>query len=200
MLGPDLLIAPSPWPEQLDSYLAEFPALDWYDYWTGKRVLQSANGSKEPLTLKLHPELASLPVFVRGGAILPIEPLVQSTNETPHGPLTLRVYYGGAGNQCAGSLYSDDGKSYAYRDGDFLRMQFACKVDSDGFHLHLSSHEGTYPAWWKEISAEVYGWKPTTKRVSLNGRVAGQADLKTLPHGIEVTFADDGKGGDLLIQ
>lgn len=200
MLGSDLLIAPSPWPEQLDSYLAEFPAENWYDYWTGERVLQGGDGSKAPLTLKLHPELASLPVFVRGGAILPIEPLVQSTNETPRGPLTLRVYYGGTGKTCAGSLYRDDGKSYAYRNGDFLRMQFACKVDSDGFHLHLSPHEGKYPAWWKEISAEVYGWNPTTKRVSLNGRATGHAVLKALPHGVEVVFADDGKGGDLLIQ
>lgn len=203
LLGPDLLIAPSPWPEQLDHYLAEFPAEDWYDYWTGKRVLEGAeSGSteKSPLTLNLQPELASLPVFVRGGAILPMEPLVQSTNETPRGPLTLRVYYGGPDKRCAGSLYTDDGKTYAYRNGDFLKMQFTCKVDDGGFHLHVSAHEGSYPAWWKEIRAEIYGWSPKTKQISLNGRSEGQAALKSLPYGVDVVFADDGKGDDLLIR
>ncbi|GGG68557.1 glycoside hydrolase family 31 protein [Edaphobacter dinghuensis] len=203
LLGPDLLIAPSPWPEQLDHYLAEFPAEDWYDYWTGRQVLEdggAGNAGQSPLTLNLQPELASLPVFVRGGAILPMEPLVQSTNETPRGPLTLRVYYGGPGKQCAGSLYTDDGKTYAYRKGEFLRMQFTCKVDDKGFHLHVSAHEGSYPAWWKEISAEVYGWSPKTKQISLNGRSEGQTALKSLPHGVDVVFADDGKGDDLLIR
>lgn len=203
LLGSDLLIAPSPWPEQLDHYLAELPAEDWYGYWTGRRVLEepgSGSAEKLPLTLNLQPELAALPVFVRGGAIIPIEPLVQSTNETPRGPLTLRVYYGGASHQCAGSLYMDDGKTYAYRNGEFLRMQFACKVDDDGFHLHISAHEGTYPAWWKEISAEVYGWNPKTKQVSIDGKVAERASVKALTYGVDVVFADDGKGSDLLIR
>lgn len=203
LLGSDLLIAPSPWPEQLDHYLAEFPSEYWYDYWTGRQVLEdggTGNAGQSPLTLNLQPELASLPVFVRGGAILPMEPLMQSTNETPHGPLTLRVYYGGPGKQCAGNLYTDDGKTYAYRKGEFLRMQLTCKVDDKGFHLHVSAHEGSYPAWWKEISAEVYGWSPKTKQISLNGRSEGQTALKSLPHGVDVVFADDGKGDDLLIR
>jgi alpha-glucosidase len=203
LLGPDLLVAPSPFPEQLDDYLAEFPSENWYDYWTGKRVLEpAASGStaRSPLTLKLRPELASLPVFVRGGAILPIAPLVQSTNEMPHGPLTLRVYYGGTTDKCAGSLYVDDGKTYAYQSGAFLRMQFTCRTDADGLHLHVSAHEGSYPAWWKEIRAEVYGWGPQQKRVTLNGKEAGRAIIKTLPQGISVTFADDGKGEDLQLR
>lgn len=203
LLGSELLVAPSPWPEQLDRYLAEFPSEDWYDYWTGKKILTSprpGDAAKSSLTLTLQPELASLPVFVRGGAILPIEPLVQSTNETPHGPLTLRVYYGGVSNQCAGSLYTDDGKTYAYRSGAFLRMQFSCNVDTDGFHLHISAHQGSYPAWWKEISAEIYGWNPKTKRIFIDGRSVSPAALKALPHGTNVVFADTGKGEDLHLR
>ncbi|HEV2711208.1 MAG TPA: TIM-barrel domain-containing protein [Edaphobacter sp.] len=202
LLGPDLLVAPSPWPEEPDDYLAEFPAQNWYDYWTGKRVLEAASGAAagSPLTLKLHPELSSLPVFVRGGAILPIEPLVQSTNETPRGPLTLRVYYGGKDRECAGSLYLDDGKTYAYQSGAFLRMQFTCSTDADGLHLHVSAHEGSYPAWWKEIRAEIYGWSPLQKRVMLNGEEAAGTLLKSLPQGISVTFADEGKGEDLQLR
>ena len=42
-----------------------------------------------------------MPVYVRGGSILPLQPLVQNTDETPVGPLELRVY---PGSDCSGSL------------------------------------------------------------------------------------------------
>ena len=210
LLGSSLLIAPSPWPEQLDDYFAELPSMHWYDYWTGKKVQTSsapvnlaqpaATSAEWLVTVQLHPELASLPVFVRGGAILPIAPLIQSTNERPQGPLTLRVYRGGQADVCSGSLYLDDGKTYAYRNGAFLRVQFTCNVDANGFHLHISAHEGSYPAWWKEIRAEVYGDDQPQGHVLINGREVNQAVISPLPHGVSLTFADDGKGEDLELR
>ena len=38
LLGHDLLIAPSPYPEAPDMYTVEFPSANWYDLWTGDRV------------------------------------------------------------------------------------------------------------------------------------------------------------------
>jgi alpha-glucosidase len=184
--------------------------MHWYDYWTGKKVQTSsapvnlaqpaATSAEWLVTVQLHPELASLPVFVRGGAILPIAPLIQSTNERPQGPLTLRVYRGGQADVCSGSLYLDDGKTYAYRNGAFLRVQFTCNVDANGFHLHISAHEGSYPAWWKEIRAEVYGDDQPQGHVLINGREVNQAVISPLPHGVSLTFADDGKGEDLELR
>ena len=43
-------------------------------------------------TRQRRPQLDRLPVFVRPGAILPRQPLVQSTGETPKGALELDVY------------------------------------------------------------------------------------------------------------
>jgi alpha-glucosidase len=207
LLGSDLLIAPSPWPEQLDDYLAELPSEDWFDYWTGKKIQPSArpvdpaqpvSASSGPLvTVKLHPELASLPVFVRGGAIVPIAPLVQSTDEKPQGPLTLRVYRGGKEDACRGSLYLDDGKTFAYRSGSFLRIQFSCNTDADGLHIHISPHEGSYQAWWKEIHAEIYGWGSEQADIHINGKAANRTAITPLANGISVTFADDGKGEEI---
>jgi alpha-glucosidase len=210
LLGRNILVAPSPWPEQLDDYFAELPSREWYDYWTGKRV----QASSEPVNLaqpasatmqrtvaaKLHPELASLPVFVRGGAILPIAPLVQSTNEKPQGPLTLRVYRGSQGDDCSGSLYLDDGKTYAFRNGAFLRMQFSCNAEADGLQLHVSAHDGSFPAWWSEIHVEAYGWTRPQGSVLINGREAGGAAVTALPEGFSFTFGDDGKGEDVRVR
>jgi alpha-glucosidase len=204
MLGPNLLIAPNPYPEEPDAYTVEFPSRDWFDYWTGARVAPppaAADASLQavspaPLSIPMHPDLATLPVFVRAGSILPMQPLVQSTSETPQGPLTLRVY---VGKRCSGDLYLDDGKSYAFEHGDWLRMHFGCEITQDGLNLSIGSHQGPYPAWWKEIRAEVYGWTPKHNSVLINHRTAPLA-VEQLSQGWVVTVADEGKGMELRIQ
>jgi alpha-glucosidase len=194
LLGHDLLIAPSPYPEQPDGYVVELPTPDWYDYWTGKRLPPStpakptvdgvppSGADLVPLTTWIRPELSTLPVFVRGGAILPIAPLTQSTAETPQGPLTLRLY---AGPDCRGSLYLDDGHTYAYTRGDSLRMNFTCNVTPDALTLNITE-QGSYKPWWKDIRLEIYGWQPHTNTATLNNSQltlerAGEATILTLP-------------------
>jgi len=206
LLGPNILVAESPFPDETGSYQAEFPSPDWYDYWTSEKVPKPPPAGPPdpalpvvpliPLTLNIRPELATLPVFVRGGSIIPIAPLVQSTNETPQGPLTLRIYAGNPSEPCFGSLYLDDGASYAYQQGAYLRMKFACQIDADGFHLHIDPHEGSYPAWWKEIRAEIYGWTPKQNIASVKGNAA-PLKLNALPHGLAVDFPDNRSGFDL---
>lgn len=190
LLGGDLLIAPPRFPDELDSYTIEFPSNGWYDYWTGKKVENQS-------ALKVKPELSSLPVFVRAGAILPIQPLIQSTNETPQGSLTLRVYPGAANTPCEGSLYLDDGKSFAYQHGEYLRMKFGCEVTTDGIRLHIGAHEGTYPAWWKTIHAEIYGLQSKTVHASA---AAHNLPVSRSGEYVAFTVADDGKGLDIDLK
>jgi alpha-glucosidase len=205
LLGGDLLIAPPPFLDELDRYEAEFPTMAWYDFWTGEKVTAQPKANADPaqpaapaipMTASLVPSLATLPVFVRAGAILPMAPLVQSTNETPQGALTLRVY---AGDDCRGSLYSDDGKTYAYQHGDFLRMSFACKVEDHALSVHISAHDGSYPAWWKNLRVEIYGWKANVQTVQLNGKAMHTA-VESSPNALAVTIPDDGRGLDLRLQ
>jgi alpha-glucosidase len=144
----------------------------------------------------VHPEVASLPVFVRGGAILPIAPLTQSTNEIPQGPLTLRVY---AGDSCAGHLYLDDGKTYAYKTGASLRMDFRCEATADGLRLHLGEHKGPYPAWWQQVRIEIYGWSPRKRTVRINGKNA-DAMMDSSTSKVALTVPDDGRGETLELE
>jgi alpha-glucosidase len=208
MLGPDLLIAPSPYPEAPDAYAVEFPSNDWYDYWTGVKVTPppaAANTSLQvvsppPLSIQVQPELAKLPVYVRSGSILPMEPLVQSTSEIPDGPLTLRVY---TGSSCSGDLYLDDGKSYAFEHGDSLRMHFSCKVTPDGLELSIGAHQGRYAAWWKQIRVEVLGWTPRQNKVLVTNHSPDRSTpltMENLSQGVLVSVADDGKGIELQLQ
>jgi len=135
-------------------------------------------------------------VFVRGGAILPIAPLTQSTDDTPRGPLTLRVY---AGDACAGHLYLDDGKTYAYKTGASLRMDFHCEVTANGLRLRLGEHEGSYPAWWQQISVEIYGWSPIKHTARLDGSTLETA-MNSSSGKLSLTIKDNGRGAVLELE
>ena len=147
-------------------------------------------------SIRVTPELSQLPVFVRAGSILPIAPVVQSTNETPQGPLTLRVYLG---DKCAGELYQDDGKTYAFQHGAYLRMKFSCQRTTEGLRLTIGPHEGSYPAWWKEIHAEIYGFTPKQGGVVVNGSKI-PALIAMEPRRAAFTIMDDGKGADVELK
>jgi alpha-glucosidase len=208
LLGADLLIAPAPYPDQQDAYSVELPTPDWYNYWTGVKIPPPVSpapaapdpsavvSQKAPLVISVSPELAQLPVFVRAGSILPIAPVVQSTNETPQGPLTLRVY---AGDQCTGDLYQDDGKTYAFQHGAYLRMKFNCRITAEGMRLDIGPHEGSFPAWWREIHAEIYGWTPKQGDISVNAKKVSTHINRDL-QSIGFVISDDGKGMEVEVK
>jgi alpha-glucosidase len=192
LFGPDLLVAPSPFPEQLDPYPLTLPAGIWYDYWTGARI---ASAGVDNPSLVLQPKLDTLPVYVREGSILPLQPITQSTEETPQGPLTLRVY---PGKDCRGSLYEDDGKSFAYKRGEFFRMEFSCEVTADSLTLHIGEQQGTFHPWWKQIQVELYGWDRAAASIRQKGHpaVALQAS-QPAPHVLTVQIPGETRGADL---
>ena len=204
MLGGSLLVAPSPYPEELDSYAVRFPSHAWYDFWTGEKIPDSvpqqdssAPHAFAPLpTLTETPKLDRLPVYVRGGSILPMAPLVESTDETPAGPLTLRVY---AGEPCAGSLYEDDGRTFAYRRGVYLRMKFRCEVSAERLRITIGAWEGSWPAWWKQIRLEVYGWTPASNQITIDGRPSGLA-IERMDNGFAFVVADTEAGTSVEVR
>jgi alpha-glucosidase (family GH31 glycosyl hydrolase) len=104
--GRDLLIAPvyTKGATARDVYL---PAGEWYDWWTGART----SGGR---TVSRQVDLATMPIYVRAGAIVPIDPIRQYTSQPVTEPTTLRVYPGADGST---TLYEDDGISQEYLAG-----------------------------------------------------------------------------------
>jgi len=198
LFGPDLLVAPPPFPEQQEAYALKLPSGVWYDYWTGEKIQQppAQDGSKvaEPL---IQPKLDVLPVYVREGSIIPVQPLVQSTDEKPQGPLTLRVY---PGKDCHGSVYLDDGKTLAYTRGDFLRIEFSCAVTPSGVDVHVGERQGKYLPWWKTIHLEVYDWQSPSAHVTLKHKPDELSDsVDPARHVLTLELNDNPRGSDLEI-
>ena len=170
--GRDLLVA-AKLDETLDPYEVVLPGPIWYDYWTGQKINAKQHAAweadyqdgvaKPPLveTVKVEPKLDELPVYVRGGAIIPHQPLVQSTSETPQGPLELRVY---PGPDCSGSVYADDGHTFDYKQGHYFRQSFSCEATAQGVTVKLAAPQGDFTPWWTRLRLTVYGGtQPVTR-------------------------------------
>jgi alpha-glucosidase len=160
MFGADLLVEPK-LDETVDPEELSAPAGVWYDYWTGQRW----TGAKK----KTPAALDELPVLVRGGAIIPHQPLVQSTSETPKGPLELRVY---PGADCRGSLYLDDGASFKYQKGEFLRLAFSCQQEGEAgksISVKTGAAEGSYTPWFQSLTIVVHGAPSAPRQVIASG-------------------------------
>jgi len=114
----------------------------------------------------VDPPLDVLPVYVRAGTIIPQQPVVHNVDETPQGPLELKVY---PGPDCAGNLYMDDGNTFAYQKGEFLRIQFTCEMSSGQLKVHIGAAEGPYHPWFKSVQVQVYG-PANVREIRLDGR------------------------------
>jgi alpha-glucosidase len=151
-LGRDLVIAGNPRPEADNPYTACLPAGVWYDYWTGeRRELAGKGGGQAPI----QPRIDELPVFVRAGSILPRQTVVQSTLETPAGPLALDVF---PGPDCEGELYDDDGHSMAFAADGYYRQLVRCELDGGRIaRIVFTPAYGKRLPWWHDITVTIHG-------------------------------------------
>ena len=197
LLGPDLLIAPNPSPEEVAPYELHLPPGSWYDYWTGQRAGVAAKAQARDAEVRdallqsqqimLTPELANVPVYVRGGAILPMQELVQSTEEMPRGPLTLRIYLPSPGERCEGSIYGDDGHSLNYRNGDFYRSRITCAIANDGsVTVSIGAREGSHQPVWNRLRLELVGAAHPFKEAMVGDR---KVTISPGHFGPEIEFA-----------
>jgi alpha-glucosidase len=198
MWGDDLLIAPPAYLETANKYTPTLPGETWFDFWTGLKVpkprslaavavqateYNTTTGKHVPMEtdaqrrqmaanvpgLRITPTIDELPVYVRGGAIIPMQPLVQSTEDRPVGPLELRVY---PGNDCRGSIYLDDGHTFRYQQGDMMRVRFSCSVSDKGIRVTIGAREGRFKPWWSQIEVVVFGVPGPKAALTVAGKTA----------------------------
>jgi alpha-glucosidase/alpha-D-xyloside xylohydrolase len=163
--GRDLLIAPVVAKGEKTRRLY-LPEGTWYDWWTGK-----ATAGKRWVERPV--DLATLPIYVRAGAIIPLDPVRQYTTQPVTEPTTLRVYPGADGVL---TLYDDDGQGLGYRDGSDPRtVWMRCRWDDSARRLTLEpdARMKKWPGGARLCSVEVAGSDARPKRVEFRGeRVA----------------------------
>lgn len=119
LLGPSLLVTPVLEP-QVDTVNGVFPGVidgeSWYDWYSGERVNAQAG-----VNTSIPAPLGHIPVFVRGGSVLPLQEPGYTTTDSRKNPWGLIVALSDDGD-ASGSLYVDDGESL--EPSDSLDIQF----------------------------------------------------------------------------
>jgi alpha-glucosidase len=156
MFGADLLIAPV-LSEGAKSRGVYLPAGDWYDYWTGAHYT-GPRGVDVPVTM------ASIPIFVRGGAFVFQQPVVQHTGQMPGQPLEVTLFPSPSSERW---LYEDDGSSFDYQRGAFARRRFAVRADGT---IEIGAPEGSYRPSSRSMVLTIRSTSATT--VTVNGAPA----------------------------
>jgi alpha-glucosidase/alpha-D-xyloside xylohydrolase len=156
--GRDLLVAPVT-EKGARSRRLYLPRGAWYDFWTEERT---AGGREVDRAV----DLATLPLFVRAGAILPLGPVKQYTGEAVDAPLTLLVYPGADG---AFTIYEDDGTTFDYRNGEWMGLHLEWNDAGRRLRLRLADGSRMRPPQPRLIDARLVPGK-ATRRLSFDGR------------------------------
>jgi alpha-glucosidase/alpha-D-xyloside xylohydrolase len=148
--GRDLLVAPVTARGATERTLY-LPEGEWYDFWTNEK-----QAGKREVTRKV--DLATMPLYVRAGAILPLDPVRQYTSQAIDEPTTIRVYPGRDGEF---RLYEDDGKSLEYTRGKFTWTRL--KWDDKAKRLTIEPDgDAGFPLGARTFVVEVVGGKTQT--------------------------------------
>jgi alpha-glucosidase/alpha-D-xyloside xylohydrolase len=160
--GRDILIAPVV-EQGATSRRVYLPKGGWWDFWTGDRI----EGSRE---ITRAVDLETIPLYVRAGAILPLGPVKQFTEEKVDQPLSVSIYPGADGSFL---LYEDDGKSFNYRKGEWMGTQMDWNDARRVLTLHLAEGSRMLPQARRRIDVRL---RETVRATEFDG------------HKVEVAF------------
>jgi alpha-glucosidase len=157
MFGPSLMVAPVESTKEITKvYL---PRGEWYDFLNGKKY----SGEQE---IMIECPLDKLPVFAKGGSIIPMQTIVQSTSEKPSDTLFVHIYFGNEGSVY--TYYEDDGLTYSYETGSFLQSKMTFNAADNRIVIEpLASN--SYSSKFKTITLILHGFESLANKMKVNG-------------------------------
>ena len=173
LFGEEMLVAPVVAPaDKVTGLTTEdvwLPEGEWIEWLTGKRF---AGGRM----VKRSFSLDQVPVYVKAGAIVPMQTPTLHTSEKPVDSLILNVWPLMPGSRSSYSLYEDSGASVAYQYGQFARTPVAATQAGDRLTVEIGPVEGAYPGMAKTRGYQLrlpVDWPPV--RVTVNGALIKRA-------------------------
>ncbi len=137
MFGHWLLVSPVVHRHQRIKHLY-LPPGTWTDFFTGKVY---RGGRTVTLALD-YKTWTDIPLFVRQGAIIPTQPLMQYIGQRPVTALTVEVFP--AKHPTHFDYYDDNGDTYAYEHGQYFLQRLGTRARGRTVHLTVGTARGTY--------------------------------------------------------
>ena len=163
--GNDFLVTPIT-KAGLTSTTVYFPKNNnWFDFYTDAE--QSAGTTATIAVAKEH-----IPVFVRGGAFIPMIKTIQNTSKYSLNAFDLHFYFDAKTAQSEGKLYNDDGTTAnAFEKGAFEILNFNSASNEKTVTLTLTTTTGkTFQSADKNISVMLHNLNGKAKKVTVDGK------------------------------
>ncbi len=175
VFGSQMLAAPVTAPADKTSGLASekiwLPKGEWIEWPTGKHFTG-------PVTVERSFSIDQIPVYLRAGAIVPMQPEMLYTGQKPVDPLIVNVWPLAPGTSSSYSVYEDSGKWIEYQWGVFARTPIRATEDGDTLRVEIGPVEGSYPGMLKTRAYELRlpaDWPPES--VTVNGKAVPEGGV-----------------------
>jgi alpha-glucosidase len=145
------------------------PAGEWIECPTGKHLTG-------PVTVERSFSIDQTPVYMRAGAIVPMQPPMRYTGEKPVDPLIVNVWPMALASTSSYEVYEDSGVSVEYQKGVFARTPIKAMQSGDTLNVEIGPVQGSYPGMAKTRAYELRlpaDWPPSV--VTVNGVPVKQA-------------------------
>jgi alpha-D-xyloside xylohydrolase len=116
---------------------------NWYDFWTGKLIMGGQ-------TIDAPAPIETIPLYIRGGSIVPMGPYLQYATEKSSDPLEIRVY---TGANAEFLLYEDENDNYDYESGKYCTIHI--NWDEAEKTLTIGGRKGDFPGMLNERTLKV---------------------------------------------
>ncbi|WP_298315804.1 TIM-barrel domain-containing protein [uncultured Aquimarina sp.] len=138
---------------------------NWYDFFSGQKYEGGRYITVE--TAEDH-----IPVFVKGGAFVPMVRTIQNTEAYSTKELILHYYHDVKVENSLGKLYDDDGKTpNAYEKGKYEILNFESKNTDNKLSIDFKTNTGSdYAKTARKISLIVHNIETTPKSVTVGNK------------------------------
>ncbi|QNR82969.1 glycoside hydrolase family 31 protein [Pedobacter riviphilus] len=159
MFGDNLMVAPVTTKGAITRSVY-LPAGTWFNYWTSKKYEgKSYHHVVAPLD--------TIPLFVKAGSIIPMQPEMVYSGEKPVDVITLDVFPYGESKY---EMYEDDNLSSAYKTGNFALTKITSSLTAANLTLKVAKPTGSFkPTKHKYLAKIHWTGKVNPNVVSENG-------------------------------
>jgi len=194
LLGPDVLVAPVTTPGASVAQQVWFPPGTWQDYFTGATFTG-------PTTATINVPTSRMPVFVKAGGIIPLQPAGGRAQTAGTAPITLQVHAGANGSY---SLYNDAGTGLGYQSGQSTQtpISYTENTAAASSTLTIGATTGSYPgepanrSFTLDLTDES---QPTSVQVNGQTLAASGWSYHAASHTLQVPLGAVGTGSSLTL-
>jgi alpha-glucosidase len=163
MVGENILVSPVMEAGSTSRWMY-LPNGDWFDFWTREKF----TGGK---WIDAKAPIDQLPVFIRAGAVIPMQQIVQFTDQAPVDPITFEIF---PSTEAKGICYEDDGISFAYQTGKYRSVGLKAAVHGSEIAIDRSAPEGEFVPAKRSVVFAVNGVARKPKSVLVRGKAISE--------------------------